>query len=76
MNNHRKVTFGLVVLNALCAIIWGVLAVGDIVESKEKGLLIMHSICAVIWTFTAIMNYIRYRREKNMEEEVHKGEII
>ena len=64
MRDNKKVTSGLVVLNALCAIIWGILAVNDVVTSKDKAALILHLLCAVIWTLTAITNYIRYRREK------------
>lgn len=64
MENNRKVTLGLVVLNALCAVIWTILTIEDIIEGNETGVLVLHSFCAVIWLIVAILNYIRYRNVK------------
>ena len=67
MKNTRKITKTTLVLNVLCAVIWTILAVMNLIDGASNTLVFVYILCAVVWFIAAIMNYIRYTREKDMK---------
>lgn len=64
MKHTKKLTMGMVVLNALCTVIWSILAIIDVAAGNEIQNLILHLFCAIIWLTATVLNYNRYKREK------------
>jgi len=61
----KSPTKATLIIYYLCAIIWSISLILDIVNSQEEPIvLILHIFCAVVWTFCAVIWTIRYRKEK------------
>jgi type VI protein secretion system component VasK len=60
----------MVALNAVCAVVWGILAIMDVAARNEIQILIMHAFCAVIWLTASVLNFIRYKKEKHQDNDV------
>lgn len=62
MKYTKKMTLGMVVITALCAVIWGFLAIRDVAIGNEIQILILHAFCSLIWLTASVLNFVRLKK--------------
>jgi len=70
MKKKTAVSMGLIIANCLNAILWIANLVLSLTEQKtEPKLLLFKIVCAVLWSFTALLSFLRYRKEKTQSSK-------
>ena len=69
MKKKTAVSMSLIILNCLNAILWITNLLLYLTEQEtEPKLLLLKIVCAVLWSITALLSFLRYRKEKNTTE--------
>lgn len=65
MEEKKKINLTVVVLNCLCAIIWDINLIVNLIQGySDTFLLVLHVFCAIAWSFCGIVWTIRYIKDK------------
>ncbi len=65
MEEKKKASIAVVILNCICAVLWIINLIIDFTHGYTDNVqLILHIICAVCWSFVAIINIFRYLKFK------------
>ena len=61
MNNNYK---RLVILDAICTVIWLGLTMLDIYEGQDTSFMLLHAACACCFGIAGVLNYKKYKNNK------------
>ena len=65
MNDKKKVSIAVVILNCICAAVWNISLFVDLVYGYTNSvILVLYIVCAIVWDICAIVWIIRYQNSK------------
>ena len=69
MDNKKKVSLAVVIINCLCAVLWNVTLFLDLVNGYTDSVAFMlHIVCAIVWDACAVIWIIRYKKSQKQNE--------
>jgi len=68
MKKKTTVSIGVVILNCLNAILWILNLVFLTEKEADPKSLVFKIVCAVLWSLSALLTFLRYRKEKKTVE--------
>lgn len=69
MDDKKKVSISVVIINCICAVAWDINLFVDLVYGYTNSVsFVLHIICAIVWDICAVMWLLRYRKSKKDNE--------
>lgn len=65
MDDKKKVSLTVVILNCVCALLWNFCMFLDLVHGyRSVTSFVLHIVCALLWDISSVIWIIRYRKQK------------
>lgn len=69
MDDNKKVSIEVVIINCICAVVWNINLFVDLVYGYINAVLfVLHIVCAIAWDICAVVWIIRYLKSKKNNE--------
>lgn len=65
MDGKKKIDFAAMIEYCICAVIWDISLIFDLVTKQTRtGIIVLHIVCTTIFDIVAIGSILRYRKSK------------
>ena len=65
MDDKKKVSIAVVIINCICAVVWNINLFVDLAYGYTNSVsFVLHIICAIVWDICALVWIFRYRKSK------------
>ena len=69
MDDKKKVSIAVVILNCICAVLWNITLFVDLVYGYANSVsFVLHIFCAIVWDMCAVIWILRYLKSKKNNE--------
>lgn len=73
MDEKKKISLAVVIINCFCAVVWCLNVVLDLVYGYTSSIsFVLHIVCTIVWTICAIIwlvQYVKQKKQNNGEKQ-------